>query len=277
MTDNCKITRRLASGLIAGVLGTLAFCGAAMAQTTSASIKAKGKLVVGIHGDNQPWGFLNSRGENEGFDADISRLIGKELGVPVEFVVLANAARIPALQAGRVDVLLATLAMTEERAKAIQFTIPYAANQLSIVAPKTTKITGFADLKGKTVGAPKASIQDGEIAREAPGAQLRRFDDDSATIQALISGQVEAVGANQFYIARFEELKPGVYENKFNMTALYNGMGTRQGEKEWNAWLNAFIEKIKSNGELAKAYDKWLKVKVPEFPKSLDGIPFTVN
>jgi len=92
---------------------------------TPAEIKAKGKVVIGIQGDNPPWGFVNSSGKQEGLDADIGELYGKFLGVPVEFVPLEVANRIPALTAGRVDVLFATMAMFPDRAKAVQFSKPY--------------------------------------------------------------------------------------------------------------------------------------------------------
>src|SRR6476661_41620 len=95
---------------------------------TPDEIKKRGKIIVGIQGDNPPWGFVNSSGKQEGFDADIGELFGKELGVPVEFVPLAVANRIPALTTGRVDVLFATMAMLPERAKVVQFSKPYVAN-----------------------------------------------------------------------------------------------------------------------------------------------------
>ncbi|TGV48414.1 transporter substrate-binding domain-containing protein, partial [Mesorhizobium sp. M2D.F.Ca.ET.160.01.1.1] len=93
---------------------------------------AKGTLVVGIQGDNAPWGFVNTSGVQDGFDADVANLFAKELGVKVQFQPLAVANRIPALTTGKVDILFATMAMTEERAKAIQYSKPYAANTISL-------------------------------------------------------------------------------------------------------------------------------------------------
>ena len=57
---------------------------------TPAEIKARGKVLVGIQGDNPPWGFVNSAGKQEGLDADIAELFAKELGVAVEFVPLES-------------------------------------------------------------------------------------------------------------------------------------------------------------------------------------------
>ena len=94
----------------AGLLSAVLLASSAFAITPE-DIKKKGKLIVGIQGDNPPWGFVDSSGKQQGLDADIAELFGKELGVPVEFVPLEVNNRIPALTTGRVDVLFATMAM----------------------------------------------------------------------------------------------------------------------------------------------------------------------
>ena len=128
------------------------------------------------------------------------------------------------------------------------------------------------------IGVPRSSVQDTQITKNAPASvTIRRFDDDAATIQALISDQVQAVGGNTFYLQRIEAGKPGAFENKLKFTALYNGACTRLGEKEINAALNTFIDKIKANGELAKIYAKGVKVPMPAFPDSVEGVPFVVS
>ncbi len=249
----------------------------AVAQSL-ADIKSKGKLVVGIQGDNAPWGFVNTQGVQEGFDADIAKLFGKQLGLPVEFVPTAVANRIPALVTGRVDILFATMGMYPDRAKSIQFSKPYAANDIILVAAKGTAITTPADMKNFAIGVARSSAQDTAVTKVAPeGTTIRRFDDDAATIQALLSGQVQAVGANQFYPQRLNKSQPGAYERKLDFVRQYNGAGTRLGQKEWNETVNAFIDTIKANGELAKVYQTWMGFQPPEFPASLDGVPFTVG
>jgi polar amino acid transport system substrate-binding protein len=244
---------------------------------TPAEIKSKGKLVIGIQGDNPPFGFVNTSGKQEGLDADVGELFAKELGVPVEFVPLAVANRIPALTAGRVDILFATMAMLPERAKAVQFSKPYVANYITLVAPKTTVVKTNADMGKLAIGVPRSSTQDTQVTKNAPeGTTIRRFDDDAATIQALISGQVQAVGGNMFYVGRLNAAKPDTFEDKLEFQRLFNGACTRLGEKEINAAANAFIDKIVANGELAKIYAKWIKVPMPSFPGSVEGVPFVV-
>src|SRR5262249_53069153 len=152
-------------------------------------------------------------------DADISALYGQELGVPVEFTPLEVANRIPALTAGRVDILFATMAMLPERARAVQFSKPYAANSIVLVGARSDQIRTNADMRNFVSGVPRPAAQDPEVPRNAPqGTTIRRFDGDAATIQALLSGQVQAIGGNIFYLPRLEQARPGVYENKLTFT-----------------------------------------------------------
>jgi polar amino acid transport system substrate-binding protein len=263
------------------LLGGAALMAAHMIMTHSAfaitpdEIKKRGKIIVGIQGDNPPWGFVNSSGKQEGFDADIAELFAKELGVSVEFLPLEVANRIPALTAGRVDVLFATMAMTPERAKSVQYSKPYVANINGLVAAKATEIKTKADMAKFAIGVPRGSTQDAQVTNNAPaGTNILRFDGDAATIQALLSGQVQAIGSNMFYVQRLDEAKAGVYENKLEFGRVYNGACTRLGEKEINAAINTFVDKIKANGELAKPYQKWMKLTPPEFPASVEGVTF---
>ncbi|MGO8120203.1 transporter substrate-binding domain-containing protein [Rhizobium ruizarguesonis] len=262
-----------AAALVAAV--TLAQPAAAI---TPDEIKARGKIIVGIQGDNPPWGFVTSGGKQDGLDADIATLFAKELGVSVEFVPLEVNNRIPALTAGRVDVLFATMAMLPDRAKAVQFSKPYVANAIVLIGPKSAEIKTNADMARFTVGVAKGAAQDTQVTKNAPpSTTIRRYDGDAASVQALVSGQVETLGGNIFYMDRVEKARPGEFENKLEFQKLYNGACTRLGEKEINAAINTFIDKIKANGELKTVYDKWMKVPVPEFPEKLEGIPFAAN
>lgn len=248
-----------------------------LAAQTLDAVKDRGRVIIGVQGDNPPFGFLDTTGENAGFDIDVGTLFGEYLDLPVEFQIVTNQNRIAALQSGKVDVLFATLGMSPERAQSLQYSRPYAANVMQVLAKKTMDISGPEDLAGVSLGVPKASTQEIVLTEIAPDANFRRFDDDSSTIQALLSGQVDAVGASQFYLSRVEELSPGVYEDKFPIKTNYNGAGTRLGDREWNETVNVFLNEIDDNGKLAELYREWMKLDPPEWPENLEGIPFTVE
>ena len=246
---------------------------------TPDEIKKRGKVIIGIQGDNPPWGYVDSSGKQQGLDADVGGLYGKYLGVPVEFMPLEVANRIPALTSGRVDILFATMAMFPDRAKAVQFSKPYAANIILLIAPKSIEIKSNADMaKLKSIGVARAAAQDTQVTKNAPpGTNILRFDGDAPSIQALVSGQVEGLGGNMFYMDRLDEAKPGYWENKIEFQRIYNGACTRLGEKEMNASANAFLDQIKANGELAKVYEKWMKRPLPPMPDSVEGVPFVAG
>ena len=267
--------------LIAGAGAALALpglmTGRALAITPD-QIKKRGRVIIGIQGDNPPWGFVNSTGKQEGIDADIGELFGKELGVPVQFMPLEVANRIPALTSGRVDVLFATMAMFPDRAKAVQFSKPYVANQIVLLAPKTVEIKSNADMSKVSISVARGAAQDTEVTKNAPsGTNILRMDGDAASIQAAVSGQAQALGGNIFYIRRLEDAKPGVFEQKLVFSNIYNGACTRLGEKELNATINAFIDKIKASGQLKAITDKWMKADQPAMPEKLDGVPFVAG
>jgi polar amino acid transport system substrate-binding protein len=242
-------------------------------------IKAKGKIVIGIQAANPPWGFVDATtGNADGIDADIGKAFAKELGVKAEFVGLEVANRIPALTAGRVDVLFATMAMLPDRAKAVQYSKPYVANTIYLVAAKSTPIKSNADMGKYTIGVPRSSTQDTDVTKNAPeGTKILRFDNDASTIQALLSGQVQAVGGNAFYAKRLNEAKADTFENKLQFTQLYNGACSRLGDKDMNAALNVFIDKIRANGELANIQQKWMGASMVNFPDSVEGVPFVAK
>lgn len=256
-----------------------AFLAGPASAVTPAEIKARGKLVIGIQAANPPWGFVDAAtGNADGIDADMGKMFARELGVQVEFVGLEVANRIPALTSGRVDVLFATMAMLPERAKVVQYSKPYAANSIYLVAAKSTPIKSDADMGKYVIGVPRASVQDTDVTKHAPaGTTIRRFDNDAANIQALLSGQVQAVGGNVFYAKRLNEAQPGAFENKLEFTQLYNGACSRLEDKELNAALNAFVDKIKASGELAKVQQKWMGSSMVNFPAGIEGVPFVAK
>jgi polar amino acid transport system substrate-binding protein len=272
---------RLARGSLAATALALALSMMVAGEASARSVKeakAAGTAIVGIQGDNQPWGFIDASGVQSGFDADMAKAFANHLGVKVQFTPLAVANRIPALVTGKVDVLFATMAMTEERAKSIQYSQPYASNAIYLVGHRDKSISGPKDLSGKSVGVPRSSTMDTALTKVAPAdANILRFDDDAANIQALLSGQVETVGGNQFYIARLEAASAGIFENKFELDRTYNGAGSRLGEKDWNEELNKFLAEFKKTPEYAAIYKKWIGVAVPDFPSSIAKIPFSIN
>ena len=240
----------------------------AWAQTTSDIIK-RGKVKIGVLVGAPPMGAVDSSGSPVGYDADTATLIAKYLGVPVELVPLEPPARIPALESGKVDFLVSTLAPTPERAKTVMFTIPYNGFQVGIYAKKGSKIENWADLKDKTVGVNRGSSVEPTLVKQAAATGLKvvRFDSDAAVIQALFSGQIDACAEPDTVANRSIKARPdGDMVLKFNFSTQPNSMATRKDAFELHQWLNNTIYYIKLNGELDEIARKWIGSSLPELP-----------
>jgi polar amino acid transport system substrate-binding protein len=237
------------------------------AQSIGDLIK-KGKLTIGVISGTPPFGSIDAKGVPVGYDIDVANLIGKYLGLPVEIVPLTPPARIPSLESGKVDFLVATLAPTPERAKTVMFTIPYSGFELSIVAASGSKFKTLADLKDKKVGLTRGTTNDTALTRLAPhGTTIIRFEDDSTVTQALLSKQVDAISIpNTMAIEIIKARGAGKIEVKFPYSVQPNSIAVRKSDFELHQWLNNFIYYVKLNGELDAVARKWSGAPLPQLP-----------
>ena len=251
----------------------LAACAAlalpAEAQTVSEIIK-RGKVRIGVLIGAPPYGSIDAEGKPVGYDEDVAALVAKYMGVPIEMVPLTPPSRIPALESGKVDFLVATLAPTAERAKAVMFTIPYSTFQMGIWSTRGQPIKAWADLKGKRVGVNRGSSVEGELTKREKELNLSisRFEDDSTTMQALFTGQVEAIaGPDAQALAAIKARGDGVdCEQKFVFAQQPNSMTVRKDAFELHQYLNNVIYIMKLNGELNEISQKWVGVPLPPLP-----------
>lgn len=263
-----NLQRRLFTGtaLALGLAATLsAWVPAASAQTV-AEIKKKGEITIGMLVDFPPYGTMNSSNQPDGYDADVARLMAKDLGVKLNLVPVTGPNRIPFLLTNKVDLLVASLAVTPERAKQVQFSKPYAAASIVVYGDRKAAIKTAADLKGKRIGVARASTQDVALTAVAPeGTEIRRFDDDASAMQALMSGQVDAIGCSTTVAAQIDKRAPAnAYENKFLLRQQVMAVAMRPGQAELLGTVDEFVTRNTANGELNKLYRKWLETDLPK-------------
>src|SRR3954453_18618029 len=269
--------RKTALAVVA-LLGFAGVASTAEAQTID-NAKQAGVIRIGVMGEQAPWGSFDASGQNIGYDVDVGKLIGEELGVKVEFVPNAVSARIPNLLTGKVDLQMAVMGMYPDRAKAVQFSKPYAGLKIILLASKKHRIEKIEDARDLRIGVPRGAAQDKAITSllgDIPN--IRRFDDDSSTMQALVSGQVDAIGGNTTYKINLDKAAPGNdFEQKLVFNEQWMGITSLLGDEKTNAWLNAFIDKIKADGRLEAINKKWLNAPTPDFPTALEALPFTAK
>ncbi len=224
-----------------------------------------GKIRVGVIADVAPFGFLDANQKPAGLDIDVANMVGKDLGVSVELVPMTAQNRIPYLATGKVDILIALLSLTPERAKQIMFTSPYAATSIGVFGPADTKVSSIADLGSMSIGVTRGTTEDMALTAAAPKANIVRFEDNATATAAYESGQVDlyatadilAYSVNQGKNAR--KLAP-----KISFGADFAFMGVKNGEFGMLQWLNSWIYIAKQKGVLNDLSKKWLGMALPQ-------------
>jgi len=250
------------------VLSASSLACSAAAQNVDEIIK-RGKVIVGVNTTTPIFGLVGSDGQPEGYDPDVARLVGKYLGVPVEFVPVTGANRLPFLLTNRVDMVIALFGITPERAQQIWFSMPYATEAATLVAPASRAVKTVDDLAGLRVGVPRGAMQDLILTPQAAAKKinLMRFDDEATALQALISGQIDVVGTGLLVNRTLNRNDPGKnYEVKIVLRPLHFGIGIRRGQIDLLQWLNTFVYTIKNNGELDAISRKWRQLPLEVLP-----------
>ena len=115
------------------------------------------------------------------------------------------------------------------------------------------------------MGVARASTQDVALTAIAPqGTEIRRFDDDASAMQALISGQVDAIGCSTTVAAQINKRQPGAFEPKFVLRQQEMAVAMRPGQDALLKAVDDFVAKNTANGELNKLYRKWLDTDLPK-------------
>jgi polar amino acid transport system substrate-binding protein len=228
----------------------------------------RGKLLVAIDTAAPPFGIQNDQMQPDGADVEVARLLAKDLGVELEVVPTTSANRIPYLQTKRVDLTMSTFSITPERAKAVNFSMPYGAIDAVIFAAKSVAITAPKDLVGKKVGVTRGTTNETDLVALAPqGTQIIRFDDEASTMAALVAEQVDAYASGETIARALIPRYPDkAFESKFTMRRSFYAAGVRRGEPDFLRWVDTAIWFHNNNGDLARIYEHWVGVKLPPLP-----------
>ena len=216
--------------------------------------------------DFPPFGIMNAENRPDGYDADVARALADYMGVEAELVPVTGPNRIPYLLSGQVDLLVASLGITPERAEQVAFSAPYAGIRIALVGIVDLDMDEASKLSGRTIGVARASTQDTAITAIAPeDADIRRFDDDASAVQALLSNQVDAIGASNTVIDQINGVAPGRFDEKFELAQQVQGIALRQDAEALMEVVNEFIAAAKEDGSMSEIHEKWLGSPLPDF------------
>ncbi|MEM1362502.1 MAG: transporter substrate-binding domain-containing protein [Pseudomonadota bacterium] len=269
MTKSNPTRRSILLGAAAGLAAPLILPrGALAAGKTLAEVKDSGVLRIGCEATYPPFTFRD-KGKIVGYDVDLATVMCTALGVEPEFIDTQWSGVIPALYAGRFDVIMSSMSYRKERLEKVAFSIPYAeaSQALLIRADDAGAIKSVDDLSGKVLGVKLGSPGemmkpdlDTEIAA-AKGtgfSEVKIYDDHPAAYLALSQGSVDGVLNTLPTLGQVMKDRPGAYAlvrpvGKPN----WAGIAARLEDPEIVAWLDSELNRLKGTEEIYELQEKW--------------------
>lgn len=238
----------------------LTACGSTGAVTESGvTLINEGKLTVCTNPPYAPFEY-EENGKIVGLDADIAAQIASVLGVEAEMYTTSfeGIQSGVALSSGQCDIALSGLTITDERKSVMNFTDSYVDDNLAILVPAGSAISGEADLNGKKIGVQQATS--GEKYAKDAGAETVQYEDNGLLLQAVQTGQVEAVVGNITVLSEMltsdESLK--VAQEIETGEKIAAAVATENTALLDSA--NATLQKMEEDGSLASLREKYLGV-----------------
>jgi glutamate transport system substrate-binding protein len=236
--------------------------GASFAEgTTMARLKDAGKVTVGTKFDQPLFGLKNLEGKPEGFDVEIAKLIAGEMGISadnISWVETVSANREPFIQQDKVDFVVATYTINDERKQVVDFAGPYyeAGQDIMVAKGNPEAIAGPDDLAGKKVCSVTGSTPAENIRENYPEADLTEFDVYSKCAEALKNGQVQAVTTDNVILLGLISQDEESFELVGKpFTKEPYGIGLKKGDTEFRNFINDTLQKIEQDGRWLAAWD----------------------
>jgi len=230
------------------------------AGTTMAKIADKGSITIGTKFDQPLFGLRGPSGEPEGFDVEIGKLIAAKLGIAddkIKWVESVSANREPFIQDGKVDIVVATYTINDERKAIVDFAGPYfVAGQTILVKEANTDITGPDDLAGKTVCSVEGSTPAANIEENYPDVKLELTDAYSNCLEPLRNDQVDAITTDNVILAGFVDQNEGEFKLAGEpFTEEPYGIGLKKDDKAFRTFINDVLEESFEDGSWADAWE----------------------
>lgn len=229
-------------------------------------VKSAGYLTVGINCTYPPAGYVGIDGKPAGYEYTMVKRIaeaafGTRDGLRTQCVNDSN--RIPFLQAGKIDLLLASLAFTPARAEQLDYSNPIWASNLQLIVPKDSKVADYGDLAGKTVITPTGSTYQTWLQKCYPQAQLMTVQTAAEGSTMLTQGRADAFAYIDVYGFNFTQLQKNYKVVGTLAATAIQGVGVKKGNKAMLDWVNAVLEQMRGEDAFFKAFSQ--EVKDPTF------------
>lgn len=239
--------------------------GGSVEKSAVAAAKERGKLIIGVKYDTNLFGKKDpADGQVKGFDIDIAKAIAKKImgdDTKIELKEVTSKTRIPMLKNGDIDAIIATMTITEERKKEVDFSDVYFEAGQSLLVPNNSAITGIQDLNGKTVIAVKGSTSAKQIREKAPEAKVAEYENYAEAFTALKSKKGDALTTDNSILLGMQKEDTNFKLVGGLFTDEPYGIAIRKGDVEMLKVVNETLSEMKSSGEYDKIYENWFGEK----------------
>nr|WP_245339131.1 transporter substrate-binding domain-containing protein [Paenibacillus shirakamiensis] len=229
-------------------------------------IKDRGKLVVGVKYDTKLFGLKDTAsGKVDGFDIDMSKAIAKKIfgdENKLELKEVTSKTRIPLLNNGDIDLIIATMTITDERKKQVDFSNVYFKAGQSLLVKQGSKIKGLADItKDTRVIGVKGATSIKNIEDKVSGLSVLQFENYQEAFTALKAGKGDVLTTDNAILYGMSKQDPGYTVVGGTFTDEPYGIAAKKGNTDLLQVVNDTISELKDNGQYAAIYEKWIGEK----------------
>jgi len=241
-------------------------------EAAPAPAAAAMKVTIATEGAYPPFNFVDASGALQGFDVDIANALCEKMKAECTIVAQDWDGIIPGLIAKKYDAIVASMSITEERKKQVDFTSKYYNTPAKFVAKKGAGIEiSKTGLTGKIIGVQVSTIHE-NFARDNFGdvAEIKAYDTQENANLDIVAGRVDVLLADSVALDEgflktdlgkdFEFVGPDFTDKKWFGEGA--GIAVRQGEKALLDAFNAAIAEIRKDGTYKKIQDKYFTYDV---------------
>lgn len=236
------------------------------AAISSVSVQAADKVRFATEGAWAPFNFIDSSGNAQGFDVDIARALCSRMEADCEIVTQDWDGLIPGLKVRKFDAIIASMSITEDRLKVVDFTNKYYSGGLRFMG-RVGETFDLEALEGKTIGAQRATVGAQYLEDNFTGkADLKFYDNQDNVYLDLISGRLDIVLSDELPTYNWLKTAEGASKFEFKGNSFMKndeiGIAVRKGDNELKAKLNKALEAIIADGTYAKINGRYFPFSI---------------
>jgi len=241
------------------------------------AVKSRKHWEIGVKCDYPPFGFINVRGQNSGYDVAVARRFASLAfgsNKKVNFTCVTTPSRIPTLMSSRVDIIVSTLTWTQARSEQIDFSIPYYSATGRLLVPNSSSVT-VPTLGSKTVVTTRGALYAAWTRNCFKNTKLLEVDSPALAVGAVKDGRADTFMFDDAFLLNVATQDPDVKLTREKFLNVPWGIGIRKGDAAMARWVNAALRYLKKKDEFAKI----LRANAPAryVPDFIDNVPRPKN